>query len=485
MSYRIACGDTPSATGQATRGAGCGPMSLVVVSVMEAVVEQSNAVANDESRAEGWLLQSLTESKEDSVPKPPETLNETRLSRDDVLALILKTLRKRGVATGRELSNDMCLPFTLTMDFVRWMKDGQLLSYQGTVGSHDFKLQLSQTGLQQARQFAYVSDYVGPAPVKLDDYIRMAEDQSPRNVRITSDRLRAALSDLVIEDKTMSRIGQAMCAGRGMFLHGEPGNGKSSIAQRVGQTYGSAVWIPRSIDVHGEVIRVFDPIVHRPIEDEVPEHDARWVLVQRPTITAGGELTLDQLEVTKSGEGVCEAPIQLKANGGVLVVDDFGRQRIDVRELLSRWIVPLETRTDYLTLMSGRKIQVPFDLFLVFSTNMEPRDITDEAFLRRIPYKIRVNGPDFNEFRSLFIQLAQERSLQCDDDQVQYLFQTHFLAANRALRYCHARDLLDQVVQLCRFHEHPPIVTRLALDEAVENYFSAVWSDREDETNAE
>jgi hypothetical protein len=265
-----------------------------------------------------------------------------------------------------------------------------------------------------------------------------------------------------------------------MFLFGEPGNGKTSIAERVTGAFGSTVWVPRAIEVDGDIIRVFDPSVHEEVEAENQgglldslEIDRRWAQIKRPTVIAGGELTMDELEVTKNTQSnICEAPLQMKSNCGTLVIDDFGRQKMPVDVLLNRWIVPLEKRYDFLNLPSGKKIQVPFDQLIIFSTNLEPKDLVDGAFLRRIPYKIEVPDPSEDEFRDLLGIMCRVMEFAADEDAFEYLIATHYRAPGRPYRLCQPRDLLLQVRNYCNFHQQPVVLSNQAFDFAVDNYFN-------------
>jgi predicted ATPase with chaperone activity len=265
-----------------------------------------------------------------------------------------------------------------------------------------------------------------------------------------------------------------------MFLFGEPGNGKTSVAERITACFGSSIWIPRALSIEGEIMRLFDPAVHTEVEAPQQEGifnlsgiDARWVHIRRPTVIVGGELTMAELEVRLNhATRICESPLQLKSNCGTLVIDDFGRQRMPVTELLNRWIVPLEKRYDFLNMPSGKKIQVPFDQIIVFSTNLEPKDLVDGAFLRRIPYKIKVEDPTREEFHALFHRLSPSLGFRYDKAAVDYLIDTHYTPVNRPYRSCQPRDLLLQVRNYCSYHGHPKVMTPQAFDFAVENYFS-------------
>jgi len=304
--------------------------------------------------------------------------------------------------------------------------------------------------------------------------------QSVANQTIKEEDLKRAFTDLIINQRMLDRLGPAINSGRGMFLFGPPGNGKTSIAERVTKAFGSAIWIPKSLGFDGDIVRLYDPEVHHLVEDEskaglldLSGVDQRWVRIERPTVVAGGELTMDELEVTQNLQTkICEAPLQLKSNCGTLVIDDFGRQQMPIQDLLNRWIVPLEKRFDYLNLPSGKKVQVPFDQLMIFSTNLEPKDLVDGAFLRRIPYKIEVPDPSPDEFYRLFELMAPLTGFEFDKDVVDDLIERHYKQANRPFRSCQPRDLLSQVKNHCSYKGLPKKLTPEGFDFAVENYFS-------------
>jgi hypothetical protein len=300
---------------------------------------------------------------------------------------------------------------------------------------------------------------------------------------IDRERLRRGFSHLVVDDGLLEQLGPAANAGKAIFLYGPPGNGKTVLAEGLGASLGSEMYVPYALDVDGHTITLFDPICHEVIpEDEgaadsvlvrpQATRDPRWVRVRRPVVMVGGELTLDMLDLTFNPlSKFYEAPIQLKANGGVFLVDDFGRQRMRPEDLLNRWIVPLESRFDYLTLHTGKKLQVPFDVLTVFATNLDPASLADEAFLRRIPYKIAVGDPDIQQFTRIFELNCQRRSLRFHPVQVAYLYRRHYVPRGRALRSCHPRDLLDQVTALCRYRGIEPTINRQLIDAACASYF--------------
>jgi len=317
---------------------------------------------------------------------------------------------------------------------------------------------------------------VGAAPVPFDHYVQSLQYQSLLARTPSVADLTRAFSDLQVSEEMLERLGPAVTSGRALFLHGEPGNGKTSLAERMTRCFGGAVWIPYALDVGGTIVKLFDPAVHHEVEVDPQLHkgryDRRWVRIERPTVIAGGELTLDMLEIRfDAATRIGESPLQLKANLGTLVIDDFGRGQTKPRDLLNRWIYPLERRKDFLTLPDGRKVSCPFDCLLVFSTNLEPRDLVDEAFLRRIPYKIYVGDPLEDEFEQLVEKVAAQLEVTLQPRSVKYLIDRHYKLPKRPMRMCHARDLVQQVVHLCAYENRPRVVGPAEWDRVVQNYF--------------
>ena len=416
------------------------------------------------------------------IPLAPNSLREASLNEATVEELILKFLLSFGVCSGRDISEQIKLTFKIVDDLLRDMKASQLVVYRGTAMAGDYRYQLTDMGRERARRYAEHCTYFGSAPVSLKDYIDSVAEQSITKQNPTGEDLERAFDDLLLSKRMMNRLGPAINSGRGLFLYGAPGNGKSSIAERVTRAFGQTIWIPRAIGVDGEIIRFFDPSSHEhmPLEKQEGllddrEIDARWIRVRRPTIIVGGELTMANLEVTiNTTTGINEAPLQLKSNCGTLVIDDFGRQRMSTDELLNRWIVPLEKRFDFLNLPNGKKIQVPFDQLIIFSTNLQPKDLVDDAFLRRIPYKIDVIDPTEDEFRKLFEIVAEKMGFEFQGEAFEYLMKTHYRGGKRPLRCCHPRDILLQIKNFCLFQKQPFEMTRENLDFAVENYFAVM-----------
>jgi hypothetical protein len=418
----------------------------------------------------------------DWVPIEPETLADAGLTDGEVEALILKTLNGRAEATGRYLSDHLKLAFRMVDPLMHSMKQDRLVAHKGSAPMNDYVYQLTDVGRERAKKFTEHCTYFGAAPVPLADYIESVRHQTLANQHPTEEDLHRAFEDLLIDKKMLMRLGPAINSGRGLFLYGAPGNGKTSIAERITKAFGQHIWIPRAIGIDGEIMRMFDPGMHEemplPANEGLLDNrkiDQRWIRIRRPTIVVGGELTMEQLEVTlNTATNVSEAPVQMKSNCGTLVIDDFGRQRMTTDELLNRWIVPLEKRYDFLNMASGKKIQVPFDQLIVFSTNLEPKDLVDDAFLRRIPYKIEVIDPDEAAFRELLSIMAPKLGVEYDQASVDYLIEKHYRAVGRPLRCCQPRDLILQIRNFCRYAKRPLKMSPENFDFAVENYFAVM-----------
>ena len=413
-------------------------------------------------------------------PKAPTSLAEAGLVPIQIEQLVLKFLAHKGQASGREVCQQIRLPFSIVEPLLKEWKNDHLLALRGSAEAGDYMYSTTDYGRERAKRYAEECTYFGAAPVNLRSYLQGVESQTINGQEATEETLRKAFSDLLISEEMLEKLGPAINSGRGMFLFGEPGNGKTSIAERITRCFGNTVWIPRTLCMDSDIIRLFDPGVHQEVAHDtggglfdLTGLDQRWVQIVRPTIVAGGELTMAELEVTQNLQTkICEAPLQLKSNLGTLVIDDFGRQAMPVTMLLNRWIVPLEKRYDFLNLPSGKKIQVPFDQLIIFSTNLEPRDLVDGAFLRRIPYKIEVPDPSEEHFRKLLEIMAPKLGLVLAKDAVDHLVLRHYREAGRPFRNCQPRDLLMQVRNFCLYRKQPKRVTADAFDFAVENYFS-------------
>ena len=415
-------------------------------------------------------------------PTVPKTIEDTGLPDSEVERLVIKCLFSMGTASGRFMCSQIRLPFPIVEPILKQLKHEQLIAFKGAAAAGDYEFTITDKGRDRGRRYVEECTYFGSAPVPVSEYIASVAEQSLTKTKATETDLKRAFSDLIINEKMLDRLGPAVNSGRGLFLFGMPGNGKTSIAERVTASFGTTVYIPRALIIDGEILRLFDPGLHEEVKEETSDGildrnttDQRWVKIKRPTVIAGGELTMSQLEVSQNSQTkICEAPLQLKSNCGTLIIDDFGRQRMPVDELLNRWIVPLEKRYDFLNMPSGKKLEVPFDQLIIFSTNLEPRDLVDGAFLRRIPYKIEVPDPSESEFRELCKIMVPIMGFEYNQDSIDYLIENHYKKAERPFRACQPRDLLLQVRNFCIYKCIPQELTPQSLDFAVDNYFAVM-----------
>ena len=415
------------------------------------------------------------------LPMVPRTVAETGASEGQLAELISKYLLGVGNASIREISDQIAIPFHMVEKIVSDMKSEQLLGYVDQAAMNDYICRLTEAGRTRANKYSDQCSYYGACPVPFKDYVSSVSAQTINNQNPSEEDLKEAFSDLLIDPEMLIRLGPAVNSGKGMFLFGFPGNGKTSIAERMTAAFGKYIWIPRALAIDKDIVRLFDPMNHveaPPTESDgilnSDDHiDKRWVRIERPTIVVGGELTMEHLEIQYNPTtGISESPVQMKSNCGTLVIDDFGRQRMSVDELLNRWIVPLEKRYDYLNTSNGKKVQTPFDQLVIFSTNLEPKDLVDDAFLRRIPYKIEVPNPSLQNFVKLFEIMCKIYKFEWRPGMVKYLIEKHYLPTDRPFRNCHPRDLLLQVTNYSKYLKIKPEMTEETLDFACENYFS-------------
>ncbi len=415
------------------------------------------------------------------LPPRPRSVEETGLSMSFVSDMIVRALYLIGEMTGQQIVDLLHLPYDSVIDqAISYLRREQMCEIKGSggIGEKAYRYQATAKGVERAKEIGERTQYLGPAPVTLEAYTTMMQQQTTQGLVITEDSIRQAFAHLVIGEALLQQLGPAINSGKSIFLFGHAGNGKTSIAEAVSKLMSDTIVIPHAVIIDGQIIRVFDPIHH----DRVPvasnlEHtyDKRWVLSKRPIVIAGGELNMDSLDlVYDEYSKFYEAPLQMKANGGLFLIDDFGRQQMRPRELLNRWIVPLEKRVDYLTLHTGKKIEVPFDQLIIFSTNIEPKQLVDEAFLRRIRYKVEVGNPSPPEYREILRRICKAKNVPYSDEGLRYLLEHEYGKRNLELRACHPRDLIDQLIDIARFTRTQPTMSRELLSAACKSYFVEV-----------
>ena len=431
------------------------------------------------------LSSTLTASHVDAAPHPPATLEDTGLVPESIDDLLLKTIYIRGAKTGRELTEGIALPFDIIDARLLGLQERRFIEVVGTTAPNrgSYRFNLTAAGHERARSALELCQYVGPAPVPLKEYESWIVRQGLGNIRLTRAMIESAFGELVIAAEMFDVLGPAVNSGRSIFLHGEAGNGKTTIAETIAHVIGGLIYMPYAVDISGQTMILFDPSHHEEIDNTMietqrdwlraaPQYDLRYARIRRPMVMAGGELTLDQLDLQFDHHTkMYQAPFQLKAAGGVLIIDDFGRQRVPAHELLNRWIVPLEKRFDFLTLHTGVKFRVPFESLLIFATNLEPQDLVDEAFLRRIQYKLEVKGPDRAEFNEIFHRVCDRHQIPFDPTAIDYMFREYYDRANIVPRACHPRDIIEHVVHVAKYEGTPPVLTQSYMRRACEAYF--------------
>jgi hypothetical protein len=426
-----------------------------------------------------------------TAPPPPETLKDTGLSAETVIELVLKTLHVQGARTGQQLTNALCLPFDIVDEQLLQLQTRRFIEVVRTLGPArgNYVFDLSGPGRDRARAALESSLYVGAAPVPLAVYRMWIERQSVRSLRVGRERIRQGFSHLVIDNEVLESLGPAINSASSLFLYGDPGNGKTVISEAIATLLGGDVYIPQTIDIDGQIMVLFDPVHHEPVDEpeaheqgiwlrsEIP-YDRRFVRIRRPVIFVGGELSLEQLDLQYDPYAkTYQAPFQLKACGGVLIIDDFGRQLVPPRDLLNRWIVPLEKRVDYLTLHTGIKFPVPFDCLLIFATNLNPADLVDEAFLRRIQYKINVDGPERPAYEEIFRMVCEARGIEYDRAAVDYIYDEYYGKRQVPPRACHPRDILDHLVHVAAYEDIAPVLRKDLLEQSCRSYFLIMAQD--------
>lgn len=411
-------------------------------------------------------------------PPQPRSLAETGLSQTMGEELVLKALFFAGELRGADISQRIKLPQLIVDELIEGLRKQKFIDLKGGaglgVGKSTMIYTLTTFATDVLRQILDRNRYNGPAPVRMEDYFEAVSAQTVRGMRITKAKLQANFGDLVVKDHVFDSLGPAMNSGRSMFFYGPPGNGKTALCQSLVRCYDGDIWVPHALLVDDFIIRVFDHTLHEvvPEDPNSPAQDQRWVRVKRPLVVVGGELTLETLDLIYSPDvKFYEAPFQLKAMNGMLLIDDFGRQKVEPKDLLNRWIVPLENDVDYLTLHTGKKLQVPFDVFVAFSTNLDPADLVDDAFLRRVRYKLAVAPPDEPQYQSIWEAVCRKMNVPYDPEAIAWLIEAHYKPYNRQFAACQPRDLLGQVIDIAHYRGETPQLAGHLLDAAAKNYF--------------
>jgi hypothetical protein len=418
------------------------------------------------------------------APPEPESLEQTGLAESVVEHLILKILYFRGELYGQDLSDAIGLRFSVIQDLVEALKLHHHLQIKKSLGVGNVAslFALTEAGRARAREHLESNQYSGPAPVPLQQYVNMVRQQRPREGWLTKEALAKAFKGMVLTESILRQIGPAISAAGSLLLHGKPGDGKTFLIESLANLDTAPIFLPYALECQGNIVQLYDPVYHQRVDaDREPSaltvsiersYDRRWAKCKRPFIVSGGELTMDMLDLQYNQTSkIYEAPFQLKANNGIYLIDDFGRQRATPAEVLNRWIVPMERRVDYLSFLTGGKMTAPFDAFLVFSTNLNPADLGDEAFLRRIQYKMLLRGPAENEFTRIFEAFCTARKLPFSRDLIQRFVEKHYRRSGKPFRRCHPRDVLSHALNLVHFEKLPFALTDEILDRAFESCF--------------
>jgi len=417
------------------------------------------------------MAATLAPTRSGFSPSVPQNFEELGISQSLVMDLVLRRLLLEGFTNLQGLSERLKLSVPILNVIFNHMRQQQLVEVKGMLGN-DYHFTLSQSGKLLASERFQITQYAGSAPVSLRDYHSATKLQAAQ-VRIDRKILRSAFSDLVIQDHLLDQLGPALISQSSVFVYGPTGNGKTSIAERMLRVYQDAVLLPHAVEVDSQIISLYDPVVHQKLDVEDPELDPRWILCRRPCIVVGGELIPSMLELRlDEASGIYAAPLQMKANNGIFIIDDFGRQLMSPRDLLNRWIVPLDRRVDYLMLRYGVKFQIPFELMVVFSTNLEPSDLADEAFLRRIHNKIFVDAVDDKAFDQIFHRVVSNFNIPCEPDSSEYLRKLCLREGRTELRACYPADMCNIILSIGKYEGRAPYMSKSELDRAAALYFA-------------
>ena len=417
-------------------------------------------------------METLAPARSAFLPPIPQTFEKLGISENLILDLVLRRMLLEGHSNLQRLSKSLRLSVPIIDLVFRHMRQQQMVEVKGMAGN-DYNFTLSSAGKQLAGERFQVSQYAGAAPVSLTVYQEATRIQAAR-VDVDRKILRSAFSDIVVGDRMLDQLGPALISQNSIFVYGPTGNGKTSLAERMLRVYQDSVLIPYAVEVDNQIISLFDPVVHHPLEDmDDPDIDQRWVCCKRPCLVVGGELIPSMLELRlDESSGIYAAPLQMKANNGIFIIDDFGRQLMSPRDLLNRWIVPLDRRVDYLTLRYGVKFQIPFELMVVFSTNLEPADLADEAFLRRIHNKIYVEAVDTTAFDEIFRRVIIARKMDAEPESAEYLRALCLREGRTELRACYPNDICNILASIGKYEKRPPRMTKSDLERAAALYFA-------------
>ena len=419
------------------------------------------------------------------APPAPRSLEQMQLPAVMMRDILIKTMFRKNIEQVTELARTICLPVPVTQELVDLARGQKLLEATGTMhagSGGEMGYQLTDTGKARALDALAQSEYYGAMPVPLEVYAEQVKRQSIKNIHITRDQLVAAMGHLVLPSELLDHLGPAISAGRSILMYGPPGNGKSSISNGIRDALGDKIYIPRAIEYAGQVITVYDPIVHSSAEEQVDDpnslrrasgrYDTRYVRCERPTVITGGELSLDMLDLVYNPVArTYQAPLQLKSTGGIFIIDDLGRQEEPPQKIVNRWIVPLEENRDILALQSGEKFEVPFDTLVIFSTNFHPNEIFDKAALRRIFFKIKIDGPCQEDFLKIFAIVARKKKMPLDEATLIHLMHKKYPTIDNNYANYQPIFLIDQMISICEFEGIPYQMSPKLIDRAWANMF--------------